>query len=163
MKPPLPSALVLAAVLAVSLGLGGCGGGADAEAPTPAVAAGSPARLAVDDIVAGSGAEALAGSRVQVSYTAWLYDAAAPGFKGARVDASSPHQPFSFVVGAHGTADSAIAGISQGVQGMRTGGKRTILVPSSMAYGASGYLPLIPGNAGLVFEVELLRVCGGAC
>ncbi len=155
MKPSLPSALVLAA----ALGLSACGGGADAEAPMPAMAVASPARLAIDDTLAGSGAEALAGSRVQVSYSAWLYDAAAPGYKGARVDASAPNKPFSFVVGAHGTADSAIAGISQGVQGMRTGGRRTLLIPSSLAYGTSGYLPLIPGNAGLVFEVELLRVC----
>lgn len=157
---PLPSC---AALLAVLLSLAACGGGQDVDVPLPTIAAGSPARLAVDDTVAGSGAEALAGSRVQVSYTAWLYDAAAPGFKGVRVDASAPSRPFTFVVGAHGTPDSAIAGISQGVQGMRTGGKRTILVPSSLAYGTSGYLPLIPGNAGLVFEVELLKVCGGAC
>lgn len=159
MKPSLSPAVILA----VLLGLAACGGGQDVDVPMPAVAAGSPARLAVDDTLAGGGAEALAGSRVQISYTAWLYDPAAPGFKGARVDASAQDKPFTFVVGAHGTRDSAIAGISQGVQGMRTGGKRTILIPSSLAYGASGYLPLIPGNAGLVFEVELLRVCGAAC
>lgn len=159
MKPSLSPVVILAALL----GLAACGGGQDVDVPMPAVSVGSPGRLAVDDTVAGNGAQALAGSRVQVSYTAWLYDAAAPGFKGARVDASAPNKPFTFVVGAHGTSDSAIAGISQGVQGMRAGGKRTILIPSSLAYGASGYLPLIPGNAGLVFEVELLRVCGGAC
>jgi len=158
MKPFLASAMLLAALSS----LGGCGGGADADVAMPVVAVASPARLAIDDTVAGSGAEALAGSRVQVSYTAWLYDAAAPGFKGARVDASAPNKPFSFVVGAQGTPDAAIAGISQGVQGMRSGGKRTILIPSSLAYGTSGYLPLIPGNAGLVFEIELLRVCAGA-
>lgn len=163
MKPSFPSALVVAAVLAVSLGLSACGGGGDAGTPMSAISAGSPARLAIDDTLAGTGAQALAGSRVQVSYTAWLYDDAAPGFKGTRVDASAPNKPFTFVVGAHGTADSAIAGISQGVQGMRSGGKRTLLIPSSLAYGTSGYLPLIPGNAGLVFEIELLRVCGGAC
>lgn len=158
MKP----SLFCAAFLVACLGLSACGGGADAEVAMPVVAVASPARLAFDDTVAGSGAEALAGSRVQVSYTAWLYDAAAPGFKGVRVDASAPNKPFSFVVGAQGTPDAAIAGISQGVQGMRTGGKRTILIPSSLAYGTSGYLPLIPGNAGLVFEVELLKVCAGA-
>jgi FKBP-type peptidyl-prolyl cis-trans isomerase FkpA len=141
--------------------LSACGGGSG-DAGSPAVAVSSPAALKTTDTVPGSGLEATAGSRVQVNYTGWLYDAAAADFKGAKFDASLAGKPFTFVVGAVNTSESAIAGFSQGVQGMKAGGKRTILIPSALGYGTQGVPGLIPANSGLVFEVELVKVCGSA-
>ncbi|WP_198119017.1 FKBP-type peptidyl-prolyl cis-trans isomerase [Massilia rhizosphaerae] len=150
----------LAAAFAAILSLTACGGGGDAGA-SPAVV-NDPAALTRTDVAIGTGAEAVAGARVQVNYTGWLYNAAAGDFKGATFGASEPGKPFTFVVGAVGTNESAIPGFSQGVQGMKAGGKRTIVMPSSLAYGADGVPGHIPGNTGLVFDVELVKVCGSA-
>jgi FKBP-type peptidyl-prolyl cis-trans isomerase FkpA len=155
--------LPLAAACAAILSLSACGGGSG-DAAAPAIAVSSPAALKTTDTVLGAGLEATAGSRVQVNYTGWLYNAGAADFKGAQFDASGAGKPFTFVVGAVGTSESAITGFSQGVQGMKVGGKRTILIPSAMGYGAQGVPGLIPANSGLVFEVELVKVCGtSAC
>ncbi|HEX8787205.1 MAG TPA: FKBP-type peptidyl-prolyl cis-trans isomerase [Telluria sp.] len=151
--------LPLAAACAAILSLSACGGGDDGR---PAFVVSSPAALTTVDTVPGTGLEATPGSRVQVSYTGWLYDASAADFKGAQFDASGAGKSFTFVVGAVNTSESAIAGFSQGVQGMKAGGKRTILIPSSLAYGAQGIPGLIPANSGLVFDVELVKVCGSA-
>ena len=95
---------------------------------------------------------------------ALVYSAGVAGFKGSQFDASKPGKPFTFVVGASGTDESVIPGFSQGVQGMKVGGRRTVLIPSSLGYGAAGVPGYIPGNTGLVFEVELVKVCGSeAC
>jgi len=150
----------LAAAFATILTLSACGGGDSGGGSTPVV--NNPATLTRTDIALGTGAEAVSGARVQVNYTGWLYSAAAADFKGARFDASQPGKPFTFVVGATNTSESVIPGFSQGVQGMKVGGKRTILIPSSLGYGASGVPGAIPGNTGLVFEVELVKVCGNA-
>jgi FKBP-type peptidyl-prolyl cis-trans isomerase FkpA len=150
----------LAAAFAAILSLSACGGGGDSGG-TPAVV-NNPAALTKTDIAIGTGAEAVAGARVQVNYTGWLYSAAAADFKGTKFDASQPGKPFTFVVGATGTSESVIPGFSQGVQGMKVGGKRTILIPSSLGYGAAGVAGAIPGNTGLVFDVELVKVCGSA-
>jgi FKBP-type peptidyl-prolyl cis-trans isomerase FkpA len=150
----------LAAAFAAILSLSACGGGGDSGG-TPTVV-NNPAALTKTDIAIGTGAEAVAGARVQVNYTGWLYSAAATDFKGTKFDASQPGKPYTFVVGATGTSESVIPGFSQGVQGMKVGGKRTILIPSSLGYGAAGVAGAIPGNTGLVFEVELVKVCGSA-
>lgn len=150
----------LAAAFAAILSLSACGGGGDSGG-TPAVV-NNPAALTKTDSAIGTGAEAVAGARVQVNYTGWLYSAAAADFKGTKFDASQPGKPFTFVVGATGTSESVIPGFSQGVQGMKVGGKRTILIPSSLGYGAAGVAGAIPGNTGLVFDVELVKVCGSA-
>lgn len=150
----------LAAAFAAILSLSACGGGGDAGG-SPAVV-NDPAALAKTDVAIGTGAEAVTGARVQVNYTGWLYSAAAGDFKGAKFDASQPGKPFTFVVGATNTGESAIPGFSQGVQGMKAGGKRTIVIPSSLGYGAAGVAGAIPGNTGLVFDVELVKVCGSA-
>jgi len=155
MTPSIPLAVVCTAFL----GLSACGGGG-ADASTPGVD--DPAAPTTTDSTVGSGAEAVSGARVQVGYTGWLYSAGAAGFKGRPFDASKPGKPFTFVVGASGTDESAIPGFSQGVQGMRVGGTRTVLIPSRLGYGAAGVPGYIPGNTGLVFEVELVRVCGSA-
>jgi FKBP-type peptidyl-prolyl cis-trans isomerase FkpA len=157
MRFSLPLAVACAAILSLSA----CGGGGG-DAGGPPVAVSSPAALKTTDTVVGTGADASAGARVQVNYTGWLYNATASDFKGAKFDASTAGKPFTFVVGAVGTTESAISGFSQGVQGMKVGGKRTILIPSGLGYGTQGVPGVIPANSGLVFEVELVKVCGSA-
>lgn len=150
----------LAAAFAAILSLSACGGGGDSGGSTAVV--NDPAALTKTDIAIGTGAEAVAGARVQVNYTGWLYSAGAADFKGAQFDASQPGKPFTFVVGATNTSESVIPGFSQGVQGMKVGGKRTVVMPSSLGYGAQGVPGHIPGNTGLVFDIELVKVCGSA-
>jgi FKBP-type peptidyl-prolyl cis-trans isomerase FkpA len=157
MRFSLPLAVACAAILSLSA----CGGGGG-DAGGPPVAVSSPAALKTTDTVVGTGADASAGARVQVNYTGWLYNATASDFKGTKFDASTAGKPFTFVVGAVNTTESAIAGFSQGVQGMKVGGKRTILIPSGLGYGTQGVPGVIPANSGLVFEVELVKVCGSA-
>ncbi len=151
----------LAAAFAALLSLSACGGGGDSGSTTPPVV-NNPAALTKTDISIGTGAEAVNGARVQVNYTGWLYSAAAADFKGSKFDASQPGKPFTFVIGAVGTSESVIPGFGQGVLGMKVGGKRTVVIPSSLGYGAGGVPGAIPGNTGLVFEVELVKVCGSA-
>ena len=103
----------------------------------------------------GAGAEAAAGQVVTVHYTGWLYDAAAPDHHGRKFDSSRDHnEPFSFRLG----AGEVIEGWDAGVAGMRVGGARTLTVPPQMGYGARGAGGVIPPNATLVFDVELLGV-----
>ena len=149
--------LACAAVLSATLTLSACGGGGGSN-----VAVGSPAALTITDTALGTGAQAVVGSRVQVNYAGWLYDAGAAGFKGRQFDASAAGKPLTFVVGAVGTSDAVITGFSQGVEGMKVGGKRTVLIPAGLAYGAAGSPPTIPGSSGLTFEVELVKVCADA-
>ena len=158
MKPSFPLAVVCAALLSLSA----CGGGGDAGGSNANVNVNNPATLTKTDGAIGTGLEAVAGARVQVNYTGWVYSAGAAGFKGSQFDASKPGKPFTFVVGASGTDESVIPGFSQGVQGMKVGGKRTVLIPSTLGYGAAGVPGYIPGNTGLVFDVELVKVCGSA-
>ena len=100
----------------------------------------------------GTGAEAVAGKTVTVHYTGWLFDAAAPDNKGQKFDSSLDHgQLFSFPLG----AGHVIKGWDEGVAGMKIGGKRTLIIPSEMGYGARGAGGIIPPNATLVFDVEL--------
>lgn len=149
----------LAAACAAILSLSACGGGGSSGGTS---VINNPAALTRTDISTGTGTEAVNGVRVQVNYTGWLYSAAAADFKGGKFDASQPGKPFTFVIGAVGTNESVIPGFGQGVLGMKAGGKRTVLIPSSLAYGAGGVPGAIPGNTGLVFEVELVKVCGSA-
>jgi FKBP-type peptidyl-prolyl cis-trans isomerase FkpA len=105
------------------------------------------------DLRTGGGAEATNGKRVTVNYTLWLYDAGKSEQKGAQVQTTVGSSPFGFNLG----LGQVIKGWDQGVPGMRVGGVRRLVVPPSLAYGASGNGP-IPGNATLIFEVELLDV-----
>ena len=103
----------------------------------------------------GEGAEACAGQTVVVHYTGWLYDESAPDNKGSKFDSSlDRNEPFDFPLG----AGRVISGWDEGVQGMKEGGVRTLLIPPEMGYGASGAGDDIPPNATLVFEVKLLNV-----
>ena len=107
------------------------------------------------DTQVGSGREAEIGFNVTVHYTGWLYDAKADGFKGEKFDSSLDRkQPFNFFLG----GGQVIQGWDEGVQGMKVGGKRTLIIPSEMGYGARGAGGVIPPNATLVFDVELLDV-----
>jgi len=141
------AAMSVAAIVAV-LSLAGCGGGGGGS-PSSTAAAANPAQFTATDVVVGTGATATAGKTATVTYTGWLYSATAADHKGTQFDSGS----FSFVLG----QGQVIQGFDQGVTGMLVGGKRTLLVPSSMGYGASGF-GSIPPNAGLVFDITLTAV-----
>ncbi len=114
-----------------------------------------PSGLQFEDTTVGSGAAATAGHRVQVHYTGWLYDPTASNNRGKKFDSSKDRgQPFSFGLG-HG---EVIRGWDEGVAGMKVGGTRVLTIPPEMGYGARGAGGVIPPNATLVFEVDLLGV-----
>jgi len=103
----------------------------------------------------GDGESATAGQRVTVHYTGWLYDADAPEQKGRKFDSSRDrNEPFTFPLG----GGRVIQGWDQGVAGMKIGGQRTLIIPPNMGYGSRGAGGVIPPNATLVFDVELLSV-----
>ena len=107
------------------------------------------------DVKTGTGKAAVSGKIVRVHYTGWLFDKSAADNKGKKFD-SSRDRPgnFTFPLG----AGRVIKGWDQGVQGMKVGGQRTLIIPSSMGYGARGAGSIIPPNATLVFDVELMGV-----
>ena len=108
----------------------------------------TPAGLVSEDIVIGSGAAATAGKKVTVHYTGWLTN-------GKKFDSSKDRgDPFEFSLG----AGMVIKGWDEGVQGMKVGGVRKLTIPPSLGYGARGAGGVIPPNATLIFEVELLGV-----
>jgi FKBP-type peptidyl-prolyl cis-trans isomerase FkpA len=108
--------------------------------------------LQYEDTVPGTGAEAQAGQHVSVHYTGWLYN---NGVKGAKFDSSKDrNDPFQFSLG----AGMVIKGWDEGVQGMKIGGTRVLVIPAQLGYGARGAGGVIPPNATLMFEVELLGV-----
>jgi FKBP-type peptidyl-prolyl cis-trans isomerase FkpA len=107
------------------------------------------------DVKQGTGAEAVAGRPVVVHYTGWIYDESKPDKKGAKFDSSRDRQqPFGFPLG----AGKVIRGWDDGVAGMKVGGQRTLIIPPAMAYGEPGAGGVIPPNATLIFDVELLEV-----
>ena len=110
------------------------------------------ASLGIEDLVVGQGDTAASGQRVTVHYTGWLDN---NGNKGTKFDSSKDrNDPFVFPLG----AGSVIKGWDEGVQGMKVGGKRKLTIPPALGYGARGAGGVIPPNATLVFEVELLGV-----
>jgi len=107
------------------------------------------------DIKLGEGDLAICGKEVLVHYTGWLYDEAAPDHKGEQFDSSRDrHEPFDFPLG----EGNVIKGWDLGVEGMKVGGQRTLVIPSHLGYGARGAGGVIPPDATLVFDVELLAV-----
>ncbi|WBY01386.1 FKBP-type peptidyl-prolyl cis-trans isomerase [Ramlibacter tataouinensis] len=111
----------------------------------------TPSGLQYEDTVPGTGAEATPGQHVHVHYTGWLYE---NGRAGAKFDSSHDrNDPFAFSLG----AGMVIKGWDEGVAGMKVGGKRTLIIPPQLGYGARGAGGVIPPNATLKFEVELLQ------
>ena len=133
----LPASLLLLFVVA-------CGGSGASSMP-----------FQTTDTTVGSGAEATPGQQVTVHYTGWLYDDSKADKKGAKFDSSRDrNEPFEFSLG----AGQVIRGWDEGVKGMKVGGTRTLTIPPDMGYGARGAGGVIPPNATLLFEVELLGV-----
>jgi FKBP-type peptidyl-prolyl cis-trans isomerase FkpA len=127
------------------------------NAPTSSKMDAKVMQLQKIDVKQGTGAEAMAGKAVIVHYTGWLYDPAAPSQKGAKFDSSRDRQvPFGFILG----AGKVIRGWDEGVAGMKVGGQRTLIIPADMAYGSRGAGGVIPPDATLVFDVELIEVKG---
>ncbi|MGI9265161.1 MAG: FKBP-type peptidyl-prolyl cis-trans isomerase [Gammaproteobacteria bacterium] len=111
--------------------------------------------MKVIDIEVGTGEEALEGKIAVVHYTGWLYDAKAEDHKGKKFDSSVDRgDPFRFPLG----DGRVIRGWDLGIQGMKVGGKRQLLIPSDLGYGLRGAGNTIPPGATLVFDVELLGV-----
>ncbi|MFZ6741705.1 FKBP-type peptidyl-prolyl cis-trans isomerase [Undibacterium sp. JH2W] len=124
---------------------------AQAQAPDSVVVS----KLTKIDEKVGTGKEAIIGSSVNVHYTGWIHDPFANRERGKKFDSSVGQQPFSFTVG----AGRVIKGWEQGVAGMKVGGKRTLIIPPELAYGAAGAgNGLIPPNSYLIFDIELLDV-----
>ena len=112
----------------------------------------TPSGLQYEDTTVGDGATAKAGQHVTVHYTGWLYE---QGVAGKKFDSSKDRgQPFQFDLG----AGMVIRGWDEGVQGMKVGGTRRLVIPAALGYGARGAGGVIPPNATLLFEVDLLGV-----
>jgi FKBP-type peptidyl-prolyl cis-trans isomerase len=124
--------------------------------PAAAQTAGKPmttaSGLQIIDTVAGTGASPKPGQTCVMHYTGWLYE---DGKKGKKFDSSvDRNEPFEFPIGQH----RVIAGWDEGVASMKVGGKRTLIIPPALGYGARGAGGVIPPNATLMFDVELLAV-----
>lgn len=134
--------------------------GAQTPAASPAVQGGSklnamPVTLQKIDVKQGAGAEAVSGRPVIVHYTGWIYDDSKPEKKGAKFDSSLDRNvPFGFFLG----EGKVIKGWDEGVVGMKVGGQRTLIIPPQMGYGERGAGGVIPPNATLIFDVELIQV-----
>ncbi len=156
-SPHLLQAAVLAGALALSAPAMGQApaGSAPANSQSSSNMGAKVNELQKIDVQAGTGAEAVAGKAVIVHYTGWLYDPAAPGNKGAKFDSSLDRKvPFGFTLG----TGRVIRGWDEGVAGMKVGGKRTLVIPPQMGYGERGAGGVIPPNATLLFDVELIEV-----
>jgi len=152
-----------AAIAAMFMTTAACGGSAPAATQTtdPQTATGTSmadsgvTEQQIVDTTTGSGAEARPGTTVSVHYTGWLFDASKAEKKGAKFDSSRDrNEPFEFGLG----AGQVIQGWDRGFAGMKIGGKRVLTIPPALGYGARGAGGVIPPNATLIFDVELLGV-----
>ena len=132
-------------VLVLAAGVAGC-----SDSPT---APSNYAPFSQTDLTVGTGGDAVSGRVLTVNYTGWFYGESRPDKKGPVFDTSAGGEPFNFTLG----AGQVITGWDQGLQGMKVGGVRRLVIPPSLAYGAFRNGP-IPPNATLVFEIELLDV-----
>ena len=145
-------AVVLAAAVGVFMRSRSTSSGSAGSGPTPVTGAGTTTASGLQywDITMGTGTEAAPGQEVKVHYTGWLTD-------GQKFDSSVDRgEPFSFHLG----AGEVIPGWDQGVAGMKVGGKRQLKIPPTLGYGERGAGGVIPPNATLVFDVQLLSVGG---
>ncbi len=146
-----PLAVLLSAAI---FSVNGCSKSVETNKEASMSASGA-AELIKTDAVVGDGEEATVGKTVSVHYTGWLYDEAASDHKGKKFDSSRDRgEPFEFRLG----AGQVIKGWDQGVAGMKVGGQRTLIIPPDLGYGSRGAGGVIPPNATLVFDVELLGV-----
>jgi FKBP-type peptidyl-prolyl cis-trans isomerase FkpA len=132
-------------LIVVAAGMAGC-----SDSPT---APSNFAAYSQTDLTVGTGGDAVAGKLLTVHYTGWFYGEARPEKKGPIFDSSAGGDPFIFMLG----VGEVIEGWDQGVQGMKVGGVRRLVIPPSLAYGRFRNGP-IPPNATLLFEIELLEV-----
>ncbi|MGJ9417334.1 FKBP-type peptidyl-prolyl cis-trans isomerase [Massilia sp. CMS3.1] len=139
--------------LALALSLPLAAGTAAAAPAAPAASAARAQQLQTIDTVVGKGKQAVSGNTVRVHYTGWLHAPKAPKQRGKQFDSSVGGEPFTFPLG----MGAVIKGWDQGVAGMKVGGKRTLIIPSELGYGARGAGPIPPG-ATLMFDVELIDV-----
>src|SRR5580693_670645 len=145
------------ALLAFSVAIAGAillaaGAAAPARAQTPGRTMTTASGLQITDTQVGTGASPKTGQTCVMHYTGWLYQ---NGAKGQKFDSSVDRgQPFEFPIGTH----RVIAGWDEGVATMKVGGKRTLIIPPDLGYGARGAGGVIPPNATLIFDVELLEV-----
>jgi FKBP-type peptidyl-prolyl cis-trans isomerase FkpA len=145
----------LLAVLALTVSLSACQRADDTPPPEEDVATPAVTELQIETLAEGEGEAIQPGQRAVVHYTGWLYDPARDDNKGSQFDSSHPRgAPFDFTVG----AGQVIRGWDEGVAGMRVGEVRQLLIPPDMAYGQRGAGGVIPANATLLFEVELLEI-----
>ena len=142
LRPLLCPSLSRLSLLGLLLVATGC---ASATAPTPT------GPYSATDIVVGTGAQAVTGNRITVSYTGWLYDPTKVENKGTQFDSGAS---FAFTLG----SAQVIRGWDQGVPGLRIGGLRRLVLPPDLAYGSRGSGSSIPPNATLVFDVKLLSI-----
>ncbi|HEY4919127.1 MAG TPA: FKBP-type peptidyl-prolyl cis-trans isomerase [Xanthobacteraceae bacterium] len=141
----------LAAALATLLAMSATSATAQAPGRTMTTASG----LKIIDSTVGTGVTPKAGQTCVMHYTGWLYDETAADHKGKKFDSSvDRNEPFEFPIGQH----QVIAGWDEGVASMKVGGKRTLIIPPQLGYGARGAGGVIPPNATLIFDVELLKV-----
>lgn len=147
-------AMLASAVLLAMLAVSGCSADTNSE-KEKTVMSQNITELQKIDTQVGEGREAEAGLNVTVHYTGWLYDPSKPDNKGAKFDSSlDRREPFVFYLG----GGQVIRGWDEGFAGMKVGGKRTLVIPPEYGYGARGAGGVIPPNATLVFDVELLGI-----
>ncbi len=148
------SMLMASALIIAMLAMTGCKADSKTSAKETAMTQ-NVTKLIKKDTVAGEGREAEAGFNVTVHYTGWLYDPSKADSKGAKFDSSlDRHEPFVFFLG----GGQVIQGWDEGFAGMKVGGKRTLIIPPHMGYGVHGAGGVIPPNATLIFDVELLGI-----
>src|SRR5437588_9196938 len=140
-------AAVGSALFVITTGVIAMSEAADAQPVTT-----TPSGMKIIDVKVGTGPAPKPGQTCMMHYTGWLYE---NDKKGAKFDSSlDRNQPFSFPIGQH----QVIAGWDEGVATMKVGGKRTLIIPPALGYGARGAAGVIPPNASLMFDVELLGV-----
>lgn len=139
--------------LVVALLAVGCNNNNGGGSPT------DPSQVTIEfsfsDLTVGTGPQAATGNAVTVNYTGWLYNPAGVASKGTEFDSSLGRAPYPVVIGAR----QVIPGFEQAIIGMRVGGKRRVYIPPGLAYGSSGSSNgVIPPNASIVFELELVTL-----
>jgi peptidylprolyl isomerase len=151
-NPPTITDATTPAVKAVKVTPGPGEGDIKVKPVIPRQSGAAPKVLIVQDVIVGTGAEAKSGDSVTVQYVGVLFA------NGKEFDSSwKGGEPFTFDLGSGGV----IAGWDQGVEGMKVGGRRRLIIPAELAYGAAGSPPSIPANAALVFDVDLVSVKAG--